>query len=197
MRAANKLYQRHFLVVSPPRTNDDPREPVAQHPAPTALSWGTCSFAMHTIGAVHCVQNLEWTCCNGLTAWGAMGKLTTHVLNLAAGIPAAGMRIELRPAPATSSEAVDLTRPPPPITAAQTNADGRCTAPLLEGAAFRIGRYTLTFHVAAYFRALGQELPEPPFLDEVVIAFGIADPARDYHLPLLVSPWSYSTYRGS
>ena len=126
-----------------------------------------------------------------------MGKLTTHVLNLAAGIPAAGMRIELRRAGATPSGVVELTRTPPPIASAQTNADGRCPAPLLEGTAFRIGRYTLTFHVAAYFRALGHELPEPPFLDEVVIAFGIADPHRDYHVPLLVSPWSYSTYRGS
>jgi 5-hydroxyisourate hydrolase len=122
-----------------------------------------------------------------------MGKLTTHVLNVAAGIPAAGMRVELRAAAATSAAVVDL----PPIAAAQTNSDGRCPAPLLEGTAFRLGRYTLTFHVAAYFRALGHELPEPPFLDEVVIAFGIADPHRDYHVPLLVSPWSYSTYRGS
>jgi 5-hydroxyisourate hydrolase len=122
-----------------------------------------------------------------------MGKLTTHVLNVAAGIPAAGMRVELRAAAATSAAVADLA----PIAAAQTNSDGRCPAPLLEGAAFRLGRYTLTFHVAAYFRALGNELPEPPFLDEVVIAFGIADPHRDYHVPLLVSPWSYSTYRGS
>ncbi len=121
-----------------------------------------------------------------------MGKLTTHVLNVAAGIPAAGMRIELR-AVGAASRATDL----PPIGTAQTNADGRCPSPLLDGAAFRIGRYTLTFHVAAYFRALGHELSEPPFLDEVVIAFGIADPQRDYHVPLLVSPWSYSTYRGS
>jgi 5-hydroxyisourate hydrolase len=113
-----------------------------------------------------------------------MGRLTTHVLNVAAGIPAAGMRIELRAGAALSG-------------VAQTNADGRCSAPLLEGAAFGSGRYSLTFHVAAYFRALGQELPEPPFLDEVVIAFGIADPHQDYHVPLLVSPWSYSTYRGS
>jgi 5-hydroxyisourate hydrolase len=122
-----------------------------------------------------------------------MGKLTTHVLNVAAGIPAAGMRVELRAAAATSSTVVDL----PPIATVHTNADGRCPTPLLEGAAFRIGRYTLTFHVAAHFRALGHELPEPPFLDEVVIAFGIADADRDYHVPLLVSPWSYSTYRGS
>ncbi|HTV51908.1 MAG TPA: hydroxyisourate hydrolase [Steroidobacteraceae bacterium] len=119
-----------------------------------------------------------------------MGKLTTHVLNVAAGIPAAGMRIELRAAaPALAAHTL--------ITAAQTNADGRCSSPLLQGAVFREGRYTLTFHVAAYFRALGQQLAEPPFLDEVVIAFGIADPRQDYHVPLLVSPWSYATYRGS
>jgi len=122
-----------------------------------------------------------------------MGRLTTHVLNVAAGIPAAGMGIELRVAAATSIALVDL----PPIATARTNADGRCSAPLLEGGAVRRGRYTLTFQVAAYFRALGHVLPEPPFLDEVVIAFGIADPHGDYHVPLLVSPWSYSTYRGS
>jgi 5-hydroxyisourate hydrolase len=113
-----------------------------------------------------------------------MGKLTTHVLNVAAGIPAAGMRIELR-AGATL------------IGTAHTDAKGRCATPLLEGAAFLAGRYALTYHVAAYFRALGQVLPEPPFLDEVVIACGVADPSQDYHVPLLVSPWSYSTYRGS
>ena len=122
-----------------------------------------------------------------------MGKLTTHVLNVAAGIPAVGMRIELRAAAGQAYAFTDL----PPSGVTQTNSDGRCPVPLLEGAAFRAGRYTLTFHVAAYFRALGHELPEPPFLDEVVIAFGIADAHRDYHVPLLVSPWSYSTYRGS
>jgi len=116
-----------------------------------------------------------------------MATLTTHVLNIAAGTPAAGMRIELRSLSGT---------PGTPIVA-QTNADGRCAAPLLEGAAFRAGRYALTFHVAAYFRSLGHVLAEPPFLDEVVIAFGIADAGQNYHVPLLVSPWSYSTYRGS
>jgi 5-hydroxyisourate hydrolase len=122
-----------------------------------------------------------------------MGRLTTHVLDVAAGIPAAGMRIELRAAAPTSGETVEQ----PPITTMQTNADGRCPAPLLEGSALRIGRYALTFHVAAYFRTLGHELPDPPFLDQVSIAFGIADPSANYHVPLLVSPWSYSTYRGS
>ncbi|HUN77213.1 MAG TPA: hydroxyisourate hydrolase [Steroidobacteraceae bacterium] len=128
-----------------------------------------------------------------------MGKLTTHVLNLAAGIPAAGMCIELR---AGATEPTGATAKQPPtdmvlIGTAQTDADGRCGAPLLQGAAFGRGRYSLTFHVAAYFRALGHPLAEPPFLDQVVIAFGIAHPDQDYHVPLLVSPWSYSTYRGS
>jgi 5-hydroxyisourate hydrolase len=116
-----------------------------------------------------------------------MGKLTTHVLNVAAGTPAAGMRVELR----------RLSGPPAPPQVWQTDADGRCAAPLLAGADLQGGRYSLTFHVAAYFHSLGVELPEPPFFDEVVIAFGIADASQNYHVPLLVSPWSYSTYRGS
>jgi 5-hydroxyisourate hydrolase len=117
-----------------------------------------------------------------------MATLTTHVLNIATGTPAAGMRVELRVLSDGSSA---------PPTISQTNADGRCSAPLLEGAAFRAGRYSLTFHVAAYFRSLKVPLADPPFLDEVVIAFGIADAWQNYHVPLLVSPWSYSTYRGS
>jgi len=117
-----------------------------------------------------------------------MASLTTHVLNIATGTPAAGMRVELRVLSGAATA---------PANALQTNQDGRCAAPLLEGAAFRTGRYSLTFHVGAYFRSLRVDLPEPPFLDEVVIAFGIADASKNYHVPLLVSPWSYSTYRGS
>ena len=117
-----------------------------------------------------------------------MGKLTTHVLNIASGIPAAGMRVELR---RRAAGTVTL------IGTSQTNADGRCPAPLLEGASLESGRYSLTFHVADYFRAQGAALGEPPFLEQVVVDFGIADPAQNYHVPLLVSPWSYSTYRGS
>ena len=118
-----------------------------------------------------------------------MGKLTTHVLNVAAGMPAAGMRVDLHAANDTG--AMTLLR------SAHTNADGRCPTPLLEGTALRVGRYSLTFHAAAYFRGVGAGLSEPPFLDEVVIAFGIADAEQNYHVPLLISPWSYSTYRGS
>ena len=117
-----------------------------------------------------------------------MSQLTTHVLDITAGKPAAGMRIELR----------DMGVSPPRVLAeVRTNPDGRCARPLLEGAALRAGRYCLTFHVAEYFRAQGTALPDRPFLDEVVIPFGLADASQNYHVPLLVSPWSYSTYRGS
>ncbi len=117
-----------------------------------------------------------------------MAKLTTHVLDVSAGIPAAGMRIELH----------DLaTSPARLLLETRTNADGRCDRALLEGNALRVGRYALTFHVAEYFRARGMTLADPPFLDDVVVSFGIATAAESYHVPLLVSPWSYSTYRGS
>ena len=117
-----------------------------------------------------------------------MGKLTTHVLDTMNGWPAAGM-------------SVALEREQPggwlPLKQLQLDGDGRAGAPLLEGADFVAGRYRLVFSVAAYFRACGATLPEPPFLDEVPVEFGIADAAAHYHVPLLVSPWSYSTYRGS
>ncbi|MBS0568553.1 MAG: hydroxyisourate hydrolase [Proteobacteria bacterium] len=115
-----------------------------------------------------------------------MGRLTTHVLDTAHGNPAVGMRVELHAA--QSGER---------LASVVTNDDGRANAPLLEGAALRPGRYTLTFHVAEYFRARGVALPDPPFLDVVRIDFGIADADQHYHVPLLVSPWSHSTYRGS
>lgn len=118
-----------------------------------------------------------------------MGRLTTHVLDTASGIPARNMTVELR--------RLDAGSPPAPLARFETDTDGRAAAPLLEGEALRAGEYSLTFHVAAYFRARGTALPDPPFLGEVVIRFGIADPAQQYHVPLLVSPWSYSTYRGS
>jgi 5-hydroxyisourate hydrolase len=116
-----------------------------------------------------------------------MGKLTTHVLDTANGRPAAGVRVELH--------ALDGARRL--LREVRTNADGRCDLPLLDGAEFRTGRYELVFQVDEYFRALDPELPSPPFVGEVVLRFGIADAAGHYHVPLLVSPWSYSTYRGS
>jgi len=115
-----------------------------------------------------------------------MGRLTTHVLDTASGVPAQGMRVELH-----------RLQPDQPLADIRTNADGRAGAPLLEGAGLRVGGYELRFHVADYFRARGTALSEPPFLDVVTIRFGIADAAQHYHVPLLVSPWSYSTYRGS
>lgn len=118
-----------------------------------------------------------------------MGKLTTHVLDTMNGCPAAGMAVTLWHLPAQG--------PAERVRQLRLNDDGRADAPLLQGETFRPGRYRLVFEVAAYFRARGVELPEPPFLDEVPLDFGLADPAAHYHVPLLTSPWSYSTYRGS
>ena len=116
-----------------------------------------------------------------------MGRLTTHVLDTAQGRPGSGIALELyRLAPVREL-----------IAAARTNDDGRCDGPLLEGAAFAAGTYELLFHAGDYFAAQGVQLPEPRFLDQVVIRFGIADPDQHYHVPLLLSPYGYSTYRGS
>ncbi|KAF7599792.1 MAG: hydroxyisourate hydrolase [Candidatus Dactylopiibacterium carminicum] len=112
--------------------------------------------------------------------------LSTHVLDTAHGCPAAGMAYRL--CEAGSGQV---------LREGVTNADGRCDGPLLAGEAFVPGRYELRFAVADYFRAKGVTLPEPPFLEEVTLAFGVADATAHYHVPLLVSPWSYSTYRGS
>ena len=84
-----------------------------------------------------------------------------------------------------------------PLRRITLNADGRGDGPLLDAPAMATGRYRLVFEVAAYFRARGVELPEPPFIDQVPLDFGMADANGRYHVPLLVSPWSYSTYRGS
>jgi 5-hydroxyisourate hydrolase len=116
-----------------------------------------------------------------------LGKLTTHVLDTASGKPAAGMELELSMFEAGGWKKLKRLR---------TNADGRTDAPLLEGK-LQPGQYRLTFDVAAYFRAQGAKLAEPPFLDRVPLRFGIADADANYHVPLLCSPWSYSTYRGS
>jgi len=117
-----------------------------------------------------------------------MGKLTTHVLDTANGCPAAGMRVSFfRIDDGVSRELKTLV----------LDADGRAGAPLLEGAEHRPGRYRLVFSVAAYFAARGATLADPPFLGDVPLDFGIAAADEHYHVPLLVSPWSYSTYRGS
>ncbi len=117
-----------------------------------------------------------------------MGRLTTHVLDTARGVPGAGIAIELYRHDGAS---------PVNIKSVTTNEDGRCDAPLLEGPALTAGTYELVFHAGAYFRGLGLALPDPPFLDLIPIRFSIADEGAHYHVPLLLSPWSYSTYRGS
>ena len=90
-----------------------------------------------------------------------------------------------------------LGSPEPTLRSIELNSDGRAPAPLLEGTELEVGHYRLVFDVAVYFRARGVALPDPPFLDRVPIEFAIADTGRHYHVPLLVSPWAYSTYRGS
>lgn len=116
-----------------------------------------------------------------------MGRLTTHVLDTANGRPGAGISVIVYRLDGERRE----------VTRTVTNHDGRCDKPLLEGAALEIGKYEIVFAAGDYFRALGQSLPEPLFVDEVALRFGVADPEQHYHVPLLVSPWSYSTYRGS
>lgn len=118
-----------------------------------------------------------------------MGHLSTHVLDIMNGCPAAGMAVKLQRIEGHKMET---------IKAFTLNADGRNeSGALLDGQAMTVGRYRLLFSVAPYFRAIGVELPQPPFIDEVLLDFGIADAGGRYHVPLLVSPWAYSTYRGS
>ena len=117
-----------------------------------------------------------------------MGHLSTHVLDTANGCAAAGMQVTLQRLEADG---------PTLLRRLTLNHDGRSDGPLLDAAAMAVGRYRLLFEVAPYFRARGNVLPEPPFIDVVQLDFGIADAAGHYHVPLLVSPWSYSTYRGS
>lgn len=117
------------------------------------------------------------------------GRLTTHVLDTARGCPAAGVTIALWRLDADGARTRLLT--------ACTNADGRTDAPLLTGDALAAGDYELVFAVGPYFAANGLAADMLPFLDSVPVRFGIADPTAHYHVPLLVSPWAYTTYRGS
>ncbi|WP_341915317.1 hydroxyisourate hydrolase [Ferrovibrio terrae] len=117
-----------------------------------------------------------------------MARLSTHVLDTMHGKPAAGVTIELY---ALDGDARRL------VKTVTTNADGRTDAPLLAGEAYKPGQYELVFHIGAYFRGLGVTLPSPGFLDIVPLRFAMAEADGHYHVPLLASPWSYSTYRGS
>ncbi len=118
-----------------------------------------------------------------------MPRLSTHVLDICSGRPAPGVSIILHRMESDGSRIR--------VAEAITNADGRTDAPLLAGEAFRVGRYEIEFGIGAYFRTRGVGLDDPAFLDIVPIRFGIADPEGHYHVPLVASPWSYSTYRGS
>lgn len=115
------------------------------------------------------------------------GGLSTHVLDTARGRPAQGVRVDLFAVEGGERR---------PLTSAVTNQDGRTDAPLLERGSLRPGTYELTFHVAPYFGAF-EAAPPLPFLDLITLRFTVSDPSGHYHVPLLVSPWSYSTYRGS
>ncbi|HMR29362.1 MAG TPA: hydroxyisourate hydrolase [Geminicoccaceae bacterium] len=116
------------------------------------------------------------------------GGLTTHVLDTTHGMPGAGIEVELFRLEGDERRLLKSVR---------TNADGRCDAPLLGTSEVARGVYELVFHVGDYFRTTGVTLPDPPFLDLVPLRFAIAEPSRHYHVPLLISPWCYSTYRGS
>jgi 5-hydroxyisourate hydrolase len=117
-----------------------------------------------------------------------MGQLTTHVLDTAHGVPASRLDLVLyRIADGQRTRLLTAT----------TNTDGRCKQPLLEGEAFVAGVYELEFAVGKYFSALGVKQTSPPFLDLVTLRFGVADASQHFHVPLAMTPWSYSTYRGS
>jgi 5-hydroxyisourate hydrolase len=117
-----------------------------------------------------------------------MGRLTTHVLDTTQGRPGSGIDVTVARIEGDARRVVATAR---------TNADGRCERPLLEGDALTPGVYEVTFAVAPYFARNGIALPDPPFVGDVVLRVGVADGSAHYHVPLLVTPWSYSTYRGS
>lgn len=117
------------------------------------------------------------------------GRLTTHILDTATGRPAAGVALALHGIGADGAATL--------VSRHVTNADGRCDAPILAGEAMKPGVYEIVFEIGAYFSASGAALAEPAFLDRIPIRFGLADASAHYHVPLLVSPYGYSTYRGS
>jgi 5-hydroxyisourate hydrolase len=118
-----------------------------------------------------------------------LAGVTTHVLDVTSGQPAGGVRVEF----------YELAGGPDRnlIADVVTNADGRTDRPLMSADEARAGRFELVFHAGDYFRRLRTGMADPPFLDVIPIRFGLADPQAHYHVPLIVSPWSYSTYRGS
>jgi 5-hydroxyisourate hydrolase len=117
-----------------------------------------------------------------------MGRLSTHILDTAQGRPAANLTIDLYYLGGESRQH---------LATFVTNSDGRTDEPLMQAEDMVTGVFELVFHVGDYFAGLGLDLPEPSFLELVPVRFGIADAAQNYHVPLLVSPYGYSTYRGS
>ena len=117
-----------------------------------------------------------------------MGKLSTHILDTVHGGPAPNVAVELYSMDGATPKLLVTTR---------TNADGRTDAPLLKDAEVKRGRYRLVFHIGEHFRSTGMKLPDPAFVDVVPIDVGIAEDGGNYHVPLVCSPWTYSTYRGS
>lgn len=118
-----------------------------------------------------------------------MGRLSTHVLDTMHGKPARDVGIDLHVLEADGSWRL--------VTQVRTNSDGRTDQPLLSGGTFKCGTYMVTFHIGAYFKQRGAGATDPPFLDIVPVRFTIAEPDGHYHVPLLATPWSYATYRGS
>jgi hydroxyisourate hydrolase len=118
-----------------------------------------------------------------------MAGVTTHVLDVTRGGPAEGVRVELYEFAGGGARSL--------VVDVRTNADGRTDAPLIGAKNARVGSFELVFHAGDYFRRQGAKTAEPPFLDLIPLRFAVADPKAHYHVPLLVSPWSYSTYRGS
>ncbi|MCK0206492.1 2-oxo-4-hydroxy-4-carboxy-5-ureidoimidazoline decarboxylase [Starkeya koreensis] len=147
---------------------------------------GELAAALAEIGHITRLRLVERVEGPGLPA--VAGRLSTHVLDTHAGRPAAGVGIALYEVGASGRALLCRT---------VTNADGRTDTPLIAGVPLRVGRYELEFGIGAYFATRGLDLPERPFLDTVPIRFGIAEPEGHYHVPLAVTPWSYSTYRGS
>lgn len=117
-----------------------------------------------------------------------MGKLSTHILDTMHGCPAAGVAVELYRIEGEKRRLVKQT---------MTNADGRCDAPLLDADEIQAGTWELVFMAGDYFARQGVKVPEPRFVDQVIVRFGIANRNENYHVPLVVTPWTYSTYRGS
>jgi 5-hydroxyisourate hydrolase len=152
------------------------------------------SHAIATLGAGHS-PGAQMSDAPNQNGGPSTGWLSTHVLDTVNGVPADGMKIELyvrETPPGGCEEGRWLS-----LCSVITNEDGRLDRDLLSGEDFKPGHYRLVFDVEAYFRAKGHALPRPAFLGKVLLDFGIADERSHYHVPLLVSPWAYSTYRGS